>query len=94
MSKKHYNALAQAYAQYRDGLITEQVTGTSFAANMLQRQRLSAKLDTFDAMVSVTAGVMADDNDRFDRDRFLQAVYGEVVVRTAPRVTPHAGTQE
>jgi len=35
--------------------------------------------DIFDSMVNVTANVFAEDNGRFDRDRFMDAVYKEQV---------------
>lgn len=82
MSKKHYVALANVYAAYRDQIVDR-------STRSVTDEELSLQLETFDAMVSVTAGVMADDNRLFDRERFLQAVYGQAV-----HVTPHPGTKE
>lgn len=65
MSKKHYVALAKAYADYRNQKL-----------GPLKRNGVSVTAhNVFDDIVRVTADIMAHDNARFDRYRFIKAVY-------------------
>lgn len=65
MSRKDYCKFADAYNELLRAHVSTTAEGTgNFMAG-----------DMFDAMVKATADIFSSDNYRFDRERFMKAVY-------------------
>lgn len=76
MTKRDYMTIARLYHDYKQLLVASAERDALYNAEVgICRNCLSTQLNVFDSMVNLTIMALARDNHRFNRERFMQAVY-------------------